>query len=166
MDRVLEQSRCHVEQSLQLPETEPEMEKERNLDATEDECNARGAPPFIPPSPFPACPSVRPCPPSRGSCPSRRPELRAPGEQDMVVAMVRPVGGGDGGSGGAPKGGMNIFAEYLITSRPFRSRARPPSASATRPSASDPPAIAAIAAISPPPPPAPRFVGVAHHFAD
>ena len=58
----------------------------------------------------------------------------------MVVAMVRPVGGGDGGSGGAPKGGMNIFAEYLITSRPFRSRARPPSASATRPSASDPPA--------------------------
>ena len=59
---MLEQSRCHVEQSLQLPETEPEMEKERNLDATEDECNARGAPPFIPPS-LPACLSVRPRPP-------------------------------------------------------------------------------------------------------
>ena len=119
------------------------MERERNLDATEDECNARGAPPSLP-----ACLSVRPCPPSRGSCPSRRPELRAPGEQDMVVAMVRPVG--VGGSGGAPKGGMNIFAEYLITSRPFRSRARPPSASATRPSASgDPPAIAAISPPSP-----------------
>ena len=150
---MLEQSRCHVEQSLQLPETEPEMEKERNLDATEDECNARGAPPSLPHS-LPACllalPRVMPVSPPRA-------ELRAPGEQDMVVAMLRPVGGG-----GAPKGGMNIFAEYLITSRPFRSRDRPRPRPPARPSASDPPAIAAIS----PPPPAPRFVGVAHHFAD
>ena len=60
-----------------------------------------------------------------------------PGEQDMQSV------------GRSPKGGMNIFAEYLITSCPFRSR----------PGRSRPPVCYLASAAA-------RFVGVAHHFAD
>ena len=56
-----------------------------------------------------------------------------PGEQDMQSV------------GRSPKGGMNIFAEYLITSCPFRSR---PAAAAVR-----------LYAISPP---LPRALSVSH----